>query len=84
MARIVESSKGGQILEHDGFRYQKRRCNRNQTKIYWRCEERDLCNATMTTNFNVHNGIILQRGKPHTHEANQVHVNVQSIVRAVK
>lgn len=55
-ARIVLSTRGGQILEHSGFRYQKRSNNRDQTLIYWRCEQRDRCNGTITTNFNTSNG----------------------------
>lgn len=38
-ARIVESTRGGKVLEHMGFRYTKRSHNRNQTRIYWRCEQ---------------------------------------------
>lgn len=58
-ARMVTSIRGGQILEHGGYRYQRRSTNRDKTKIHWRCTERDICNGTTTTNFNVSAGKFL-------------------------
>lgn len=84
MARIVLSSRGGQILEAGGFRYTRRSSNRQQTKSYWRCIERDGCTGTVTTNYNVNNGIYITIGKRHTHEPDNVEMEVQSVVRSMK
>ena len=83
-ARIVISNRNGQILEVGDFRYTRRNMNRRQTKIYWRCIERDTCNGTIITNFNVDAGIVLKLGKRHTHEVSNVGIKVQEVVRAIK
>ena len=64
--------------------YQHRSVNREQTKIYWWCIERDSCNGTITSNFNVQNAIILQCGKLHTHESSMLKIEVQEVIRAMK
>ena len=66
------------------YRYTKRRANRGLTKIYWRCIERETCGGTITTNYNTHNGIILQKGQDHTHEEDHVQIQVEQIVRGIK
>lgn len=38
----------------------------------------------MTTNYNVHRGIILKRGKVHTHESDQIEIAVQEVVRGIQ
>ena len=58
--------------------------NRQQTKIYWRSIERDTCNGTATTNFDVDAGIVLKLGKRHTHGISNVDIMVQEAVRAIK
>lgn len=58
--------------------------NRAQTRFYWRCLERNVCNATGSTNFNVQNGIFFLCGKPHLHEPDDVEMKVQEIPRAIK
>lgn len=50
-ARIVESTRGGKILEIRGLRHYKHSDNRIQTQIYWRCTEHAMCNETCTTNL---------------------------------
>ena len=60
-------------------RYQRRSMSREQTKIYWWCIERDSCNGTITSNFNVQNEIILQRDKPHAHEPSIVEIEVHEV-----
>lgn len=52
-ARLVESTRGGFILEHAGYRYQKNRSEERQNKIYWRCTQRDTFRGTVVTNFNI-------------------------------
>lgn len=64
--------------------YSKRSTNRAQTRIYWRCIDRDACNATCSTNYNVQNGIFILLGKPHTHENDNVQMKVQEVVRSIK
>lgn len=83
-ARLVPSSRGGQILEFAGYRYTRRSVNRSQTMIYWRCIERYTCNATCTSNYNTDSGIIVRQGKEHTHEIQTVEIEVQEVVRRIK
>lgn len=47
MPSIVAGNRGGKILVHDGFRYQKNRERNNA--IYWRCWRSD-CRTPMKTN----------------------------------
>lgn len=85
MARLVESVRGRFILEHEGYSYHKHSTNRNQTRTYWRCEKRDICNGSLSTNFNINDGIQdLKTGKAHTHEVNPVDIEVKNVVRAIK
>lgn len=66
------------------YTYTRRSTNRGYTRIYWRCIEREICNGTVSTNYNAHNGIYLVKGKPHSHEADFVEIRVQVVVRAIK
>ena len=46
MASIQPGNRGGKILVHEGFRYQKNKAK--QDRIYWRCW-RKTCNAFIQT-----------------------------------
>lgn len=46
--------------------------------------ERNVCSGTIITNYNVHSGIILKKGKPHSHESDEIDIQVHEVVRTIK
>lgn len=46
--KIIPSQRGGVLLISNGFRYTKRRLNKNGHEV-WRCVNRKICKASMIT-----------------------------------
>lgn len=60
---IIPSQRGGQLLLHDGYRYNFKRNNKNGHKV-WMCSRKNNCPATLVEN----NSIIIKQTK---HECKQ-------------
>ncbi|KAJ4444651.1 hypothetical protein ANN_06447 [Periplaneta americana] len=56
----------------------------NETRIYWRCVKRDICNARCVTNANVHAAITVHSVDRHEHGTFPSEVKVREIVALIK
>ncbi|CAG2206194.1 unnamed protein product [Mytilus edulis] len=80
MAYVVQGSRGGKILIHEGYRYQKNRIRLNA--IHWRCW-RNTCRAPLRTAVfdiqNAPNNIDVLHVSEHDHQEDQETIDSASI-----
>lgn len=81
---IITSIKGKDILKYKNFLYHFHSMNPKSTRKYWRCEQRGVCNARVTTNADTERQIQVFKEGIHTHEAREVEGKVRKIVEAIK
>lgn len=91
MARIVESTRGGQIMEHEGYRYYSSKAF--TPRSFYNYFFINLCRYTRRSTNRaktrvywrcVENGIFFLRGKAHSHVPDQIEIGVQEVVRSLK
>lgn len=82
---LIDSKKGKKVLQYRNFIFHHHSNNKQETKSYWRCERRQVCNARLITNRNVENGInILKESGVHAHVANFAEKEVREVVQRIK
>lgn len=84
MAEIVQSSRGKPMLVHNGFCYHFHTMNKQKTRRYWRCEDREFCLARCITGEDLTNIVVFEDGTGgHSHTAG-VSADVRRARNAVK
>jgi hypothetical protein len=83
--QIIQSQKGKPLLVFKNFIYHHHDYNKDRSRRYWRCSQRKICNASMTTNNNLDAIQILRDGTgKHLHAADPTEVQVRNITENVK
>ena len=81
----IVSNKGKQILIHDNQEYHYRLKSRDGRKIYWRCSQRDICNATCITGSNLEGNIqVFKVGTHLTHHNRRAQIQVRETMNNIK
>lgn len=86
---LVESAKKGKNLVFVGNRYYKNGNDVGKSITYWRCVKRTTCNGTVQTVYlhpsHTSNKLeVLKIGNRHTHEADEVERQVETVMRGLK
>lgn len=95
VGKLVKGHKGSANVVFAGYRYAKSNEDKDKTTTYWRCVKRDVCGATLVTEFydkrrnenlaeNSEIAVIKLGRKPHTHEIESEQVIADDIVRGIK
>lgn len=84
MASLLRSSKNKDKIIYKNYVYQFHSFSRNGKKSYWRCENRDICNARLVTNKNVNDHIHIYKEGQHTHVENGAEVRAKQVVEGIK
>ena len=86
--RIIDGERrGGHVLLHNGYRYQRNRTAQQSDKIYWRCADQ-MCRVPLQTNYFVPgpgvNIAILGRQQQHPHLPEFDRIERQDFVGSIK
>jgi len=83
---IIPSNKGKSTLCLNGFTYTEHSRNLRLRKIYWRCTERDRCNARTHTSLDLEAPELLKDGTENHigHEADHRAVIAKKVMQGVK
>ena len=85
MAQIIDGRRGGKILIHNGYLYQKNKVRPNG--IYWRCESNNCRVPLRTKTFDVHeppNNIVVNNVGNHNHNPRGETISHQMLLNEVK
>ena len=74
---IISSNKGGKKLIYEGFAYVVNR--RKEERIYWRCEKRALCSASIT-----YNDLIEKNSNNHSHPPDEARMIALKVIANMK
>ena len=84
MASILKSSKDKPMLRLDDFLYFLHSENKSKTRTYWRCTERDKCNARCTTASDDITQVFANGKEKHTHPPNKPELEAREAVQRIK
>ena len=80
----VSTSKGKKVLVHNNFDFHLRLKSKDGRKLYWRCSQRDICNATCITGPFEQEPIHVFKVGNHTHEQRRAEVQVRRTVANIR
>ena len=75
---IIASNKGGKKLIYEGFAYVVNR--RKEGRIYWRCEKRTSCSASIITC----NDLVEKNSDNHSHPPNEARMSALKVIVNMK
>ena len=84
MAYSILSSKKKPMIVLNGFLYVQHSKSKNGEKQYWRCYERDRCNARCTTDGADFTQVISDGTKKHTHPETKAEIAAKAVVQRIK
>lgn len=84
MANYIQSSKSKPLLSLNGFLYYQHSKNKKGDRQYWRCTERDRCNARCTTNVFNPQEVLADGTNTHTHPEIQPEIRARETVQRIK
>jgi len=84
MASIILSRKNKPMLTVGGFMYFQHSRNKKGDRQYWRCHERDRCNARSTTPADDFTRVLRDGTNNHTHPASNPEIKAREIVQSIK